>query len=948
MKKCLFSLRILLVIASGICAQANAHIDHDKARFVSSDGRDSGDCKNRFRPCASIGYAAQKANKGDIVLVAQGNYELQNFSDIFYLISDIVPAYGGFQTLDNYQAQNPNAFPTNLVGVPVEYAQVLTDKGFNVIVDSKGISENTGSNASLAQRDAFNASMAKVDAMYTAQAELECVDGTAGEFGCNNISLLAHVPLTELSSSASLGNDIWGHVDLNTMKEYAIIGTRSSIALVDVSDPVNPVVINNISGQRTTWRDIKVYQFYSEDMNKWQAYAYATADSASEGLTIMNLSNPDEGLVLVDRDTTDRSAHNIYLSNVDYGLNIQNTEALPQVHILGSSNGGGSLRSYSLATPADLIATHRLAGAQRSDYSHDASSLLVSDERAERDCIRATSAGCTVMLDFNEGTLRLWDHSSLNTAFELSSVSYPNANYTHSGWWTEDRQYVLLHDELDEQNANLNTTVHIFDISDLNNPTLVSTWTGPTAAIDHNGFVRGNKYYMSNYERGVTILDISDPLAPAELGHFDTFPARTANTFNGAWGTYPFLPSGIILVSDIQGGLYILKDETQSAAKDDISFSSSTYSVQEGSSLDILVNRASVNDGQNGDSSGEVSVDYHIINGSTDANDFSELRSGTLTWAADDTDPKAITISPLDDETGENTESMFIRLENVSANAEIMTPNITKVDVLSNTARASLVALNSNEFTVKETDTSVSVTVTRSGASDTAASVSIGVNSSSDQNEAAELGTDATLSTTTLSWAAGEVGDRNFTINIINDSDTENEETLSLVINNPENVTIEGNSIINLTIRDDESNAAPIVNTEATLNVIERQTVTMVATASDPEAQEMTFAWSQTSGTTVSLNDASDLSTSFTAPEGAATLAFTFTATDDFGVESSAAVTVNVEEDATIVIPPQPPVIPEPPESSGSSGGVLWWLNIMLILTIFVRRKYKSTSINRV
>ena len=349
-----------------------------------------------------------------------------------------------------------------------------------------------------------------------------------------------------------------------------------------------------------------------------------------------------------------------------------------------------------------------------------------------------------------------------------------------------------------------------------------------------------------------------------------------------------------------------------------------------------------MNDGQNGESSGEVSVDYHIISGSTDADDFSELTSGTLTWAADDTDPKTITISPLDDETGENTESVFIRLENVSANAEIISPNITKVDVVSNTARASLVAVNANEFTVKETDTSVSVTVTRSGASDTAASVSIGVNSSNEQNDAAELGTDATLSTTTLSWAAGEVGDRNFTVNIINDGDTETEETLSLVINNPENVTIEGNSNINVTIRDDESNAAPIVNTEATLNVIERQTVSMVATASDPEAQEMTFAWSQTSGTTVSLSDTSDLSTSFTAPEGVATLAFTFTATDDFGVESSATVTVNVEEEEIVVVEPLPVVTPTPPpESSGSSGGALWWLNIMLVLTIFIRRTSK-------
>lgn len=906
MKRILLSLRILLVIATGICVQANAHTEHDKARFVAEKGVDAGDCKNRFRPCASIGYAAQQANKGDAVLVAQGTYELSEFSDIFYLISDVVPALGGFQTLDNYQVQNPQAFPTTLIGVPAQYANQLYEKGFDVIADTKG---NTAENTL-----ELDKSLDAVKAMYESQAEAACKDGTAGRFPCNNISLLSHLTVSDFPTNSGGANDIWGHVDLNTMKEYALLGLRRGIALVDVSDPTSPVVINAIQGQDTTWRDIKVFQYFNSDTDKWEAYAYATADNVTEGLTIMDLSTPDEGLVLVTRDVSDSKAHNIYISNVDYGLNIRDSAAVPQVHILGADNVGGSMRSYSLTNPEQLAASYSLSGATRSDYTHDASSLLIKDERADRDCVNASSAGCTLMLDFNERTLRLWDHSNVKNAVELSAVSYPDAEYTHSGWWTEDRQYVILHDELDESNRGLNTTVHVFDISDLNDPTLVSTWRGPTRAIDHNGFVRGNKYYMSNYERGVTILDLSDPLAPQELGYFDTFPSSNNAGFNGVWGVYPYLPSGIILASDIQGGLYVLKDETQSAAKDDIQFSTKAYAVTEGNTVDITVERSGTS---------AISVDYKIMRGAVSVSDFFAPESGTLTWSVDDTDAKTISIEASTDNIAEGVETMFIRLENASDNAELGLPNIAKIDIQSMSGLASSIVLDDDNISVKETDGTLSLSVTRLGGSDQAATVGLRI-----ENDSAQDGDDVTLSTNSLAWAAGELGVKNIDITIVNDDLNEGNEAFAVILDNPQNVAISGSPRVTVTIRDDESNLAPTINTETSLNVNTRQSVTLTASASDPEGESMVFAWEQTSGPTVNLSNADSLSAGFTAPNAAGTLGFTFTATDDFGVATSMSVTV------TAAALPFAPV-----NNSSSSGGAIWLMNILVLLTLLRRVK---------
>jgi choice-of-anchor B domain-containing protein len=116
-------------------------------------------------------------------------------------------------------------------------------------------------------------------------------------------------------------------------------------------------------------------------------------------------------------------------------------------------------------------------------------------------------------------------------------------------------------DELDELQQGHNTWVRAIDIRDLSNPFVASTWTGPTRAIDHNGYTVGNNYYMSNYERGITVLDVTTPEDPQEIAFFDTFPSADDAAFHGAWGVYPFLPSGTILVSNIDGpgGLFILR-----------------------------------------------------------------------------------------------------------------------------------------------------------------------------------------------------------------------------------------------------------------------------------------------------------------------------------------------------------------------------------------------------
>lgn len=907
MKNCLYS---LILLALGMMSQAvHAHSEHDKARFVAANGTDQGRCDNRFRPCQTIAYAAQQAGKGDKVLVASGDYPVRSQQDLFYLVSEIVPVKGGFSRVDHFQIQNPGLHTTTLTGVPAEYADALYQQGFLVIADGK--------------RDDSLSALASnaMTLMNNSQSAAPCTDGESAGFACNNLSLLSHVPLDELGLNSTSANDIWGHVDLNTGKEYAIIGLRNGVSVVDVTDPESPVVSGSLSGDWTTWRDIKVYQYYHGASREWRAYAYITADNTSEGLWIIDLNDLENGITEAGRTNEDNRAHNIYISNVDYSLNIALPGATPQIHIAGSENYGGAWRSYSLKNLQSPQASYLPEGLNRSDYTHDASSLFITDARATTDCVNGNENGCLVMLDFNEQSMRIWDHTNADSAKELSSISYPDVEYTHSGWWTEDGQYAIVHDELDESYVGLNTTVHFFDISSLTNPQLVATWTGETTAIDHNGFVRGDRYYMSNYEKGLTVLDISDPTAPFEIANFDTFPSSNNTAFNGAWGVYPYLPSGNLLVSDIQGGLYVIKDESVAMESNQVSFDATEITTHPDGSLEVTVSRT-------GD--GAMSVQYNTLLGSARANDFTAA-NGELTWTAGDTVSKKITIPVAANVSGEPSESFFLRLYNPQGSSIMPGKGLTKIVINGEDNQSTgVISFAYASITVLEPTAEVAIEVERQGGSSGELTVNYNLRSDS-----STIGSDVENDSGTLIWADGDSTTKTVTFSLIDDDEEETEEAFFVDLTSAGNASFGDYQSIMITVKDDESNAAPMVNAGNDLTVNTTSTVTLLGTASDPEDNLVSVQWSQTGGESVSLENANAVETTFSAPSDAQTLSFTLTAVDEFGAETTDSVEVVVEanDESPVLLPPVE-------DSSGSGGGSLGiHLLAGLGLLTFLRRR---------
>ena len=370
-----------------------------------------------------------------------------------------------------------------------------------------------------------------------------------------------------------------------------------------------------------------------------------------------------------------------------------------------------------------------------------------------------------MLLDFNETEIKLWDFSDQRAPELLSSTTYADVGYVHSGWWSEDGRYLFVHDEFDENEADLDTTVRVFDLADLTDPTLVKTWTGSTAAVDHNGYVRGSRYFMSNYTRGLTILDIADPTEPAAVGYFDTHPPSDNGALSGAWGVYPFLPSGNLLVSDFTGGLFVLGDRTRTSERVQVGFGSRTFAGEEGDEASVSVVRTGAGDA--------VAADYAVLVGSADSADI-VATTGTLEWpgqSADDDTVRTISVPLLRDDIDEPIERAFVRLSNPTGGAVLTDVNMAYVFV-GDPGRGASIGFAETQIAVDENAERLIATVQRLGSPLGAVSVDYEVNPLS-----ASPGPDYTeVEPGRLSWADGDATARTIVVPLVQDKEKELEE----------------------------------------------------------------------------------------------------------------------------------------------------------------------------
>lgn len=365
---------------------------------------------------------------------------------------------------------------------------------------------------------------------------------SADTYACANVNLLSFIPLAQLKASSA--NDIWGWTDSGTGKEYAIIGLNNGTAFVDISDPINPVLLGKLPShdKNSIWRDIKVYG----------NYAYIVADaSGAHGLQVFDLTT----LRNVESFTTFTETNHYGEFNESHNVIINEDSGF--AYAVGIRSGvtcSGGLHMINIQDPINPT----FAGCYAADgYIHDAQCVIYNG-------LDEAYIGREICFNANTDSIGILDVTAKDDLKKIADKTYSNVAYTHQLWLTEDHQFMVVNDELDEYGAPAGKALpktYIWDISDLDEPFLLSTYTGQVESIDHNLYIHDGYIYQANYQSGLRILDASDISNGklTEVAYFDTYPNGNTPQFNGAWSNYPFFESGAIVVSSIEQGLFVLE-----------------------------------------------------------------------------------------------------------------------------------------------------------------------------------------------------------------------------------------------------------------------------------------------------------------------------------------------------------------------------------------------------
>jgi choice-of-anchor B domain-containing protein len=383
-----------------------------------------------------------------------------------------------------------------------------------------------------------------------------CVRGmAAGTYPCDGIDMMSHLSRADLG--LSFVNDMWGWTDPQTRKDYALIGGTEGTVIVDISDPKRPDVVGTLPAHtldpnRPFWRDIKVFA----------NHMYVVSEQLLHGLQVFDLTRVRgvSGAPVVfteDAHYGDFTAHNINI-NEDTGF----------LYVVGarnpdrSLNCGGGLHMVDINSPT----SPGFAGCfEEHGYIHDTQCVVYrgpdGDHRGKEICFNSNNppSGSGAAPDF----VSIVDVTDKSSPVSLARVDYPNSGFSHQGWLTPDQSHFLHGDELDEVNHGIGTTTRVWDVRDLDDPSLIGVFENDTTSIDHNLYTEGRVAFASNYTSGLRVYDLGrvDEGELSESAFFDVYPENDNASFEGGtWSNFPYYrQKKIVAVSSIDRGLFVLR-----------------------------------------------------------------------------------------------------------------------------------------------------------------------------------------------------------------------------------------------------------------------------------------------------------------------------------------------------------------------------------------------------
>jgi choice-of-anchor B domain-containing protein len=366
-----------------------------------------------------------------------------------------------------------------------------------------------------------------------------------------------------------------GWADTSNGREYAVIGSsRPGTYIIEVTNPTAPVLRAYVPGignaNKSIWHEFQTFG----------KYLYIVSDDGGPNtFQIADMSYLPDSVHLVRNDSSIfKRSHTIFIDG----------DKLYCGFVTYAVTGGASMAVYSLANPVTPLLLRNL----NNDYP---AISLVHDMFSRHDTIYASCGG--------QG-LYIYKFNSNNTFTQLGNLPNPGGSYNHSSYLSADGTVLV---NCDEVPAGI--PIRLVDVTDVTNPGVYTTFVSNVGATPHNPYIKNGKAVIACYQDGVQIFNIDNPLNPMRIGYFDTHPQNISGypnpAYQGCWGAYVNLPSGILLASDMQLGLFVLDTDTL--------LTSAGENGKEKNSLSLFPNPAMKNISIHYESSKEFSAFVSII-----------------------------------------------------------------------------------------------------------------------------------------------------------------------------------------------------------------------------------------------------------------------------------------------------------------------------------------------
>jgi len=334
-----------------------------------------------------------------------------------------------------------------------------------------------------------------------------------------HVSLRANAdPFPAYQSYASVWGD--GH--------YAYVGSerRNGVLIFDVSNPDIPVQVGYYNPSDS---------LDMEDVKVANGIGYFV-DNMGSGLHIVDVSDPTNPTLLSQITSANGGFDNTHKIAV-----WQNFVFIPQNLVAPAI-----IKVFDVSNPSAPVLKTTFTSTD-SKWVND-----LTIQTTTSGSVRAYTAGWG-------GKGDIWDITNIATQAPVLLGSFSAGIDGSSTYATDDGDFLAY----SRKTTDGTSEVKIWNISNPASATLASTITMSEFGIDalapHDPKIVGNLLYVSWFQAGTLIFDITNPSKPILIGSYDTWPLTPSpGQLDGNWGVYPFLGQDRVLMSDRNTGLYIV------------------------------------------------------------------------------------------------------------------------------------------------------------------------------------------------------------------------------------------------------------------------------------------------------------------------------------------------------------------------------------------------------